>query len=167
MSKATTHEGVRRMRFVSLLDRQEQGEITQAEAAEILGTTVRAFQRWVDRYRDEGEEGQCYASTYRLDTCAGLIDKAGIGDAGTPRRHRCRHAPSWMLFAKYLGLRSSRHQYANCCPFTQSRSYCRKLFGSCRQLGTDPGNDWPPLCSFSLPVGRKQVLQLAAQIREL
>jgi transposase len=45
------------MRFVSLLDRQGQGEITQAEAAEILGTTVRTFQRWVDRYREEGEEG--------------------------------------------------------------------------------------------------------------
>jgi len=57
MSKATTHEGVRRMRFVSLLDRHGQGEITQAEAAEILGTTVRTFQRWVDRYREEGEEG--------------------------------------------------------------------------------------------------------------
>lgn len=45
------------MRFVSLLDRQESGEITQAEAAEILGTTVRTFQRWMDRYREEGEEG--------------------------------------------------------------------------------------------------------------
>lgn len=45
------------MRFVSLLDRQEHGEITQAEAAEMLGTTVRTFQRWVDRYREEGEEG--------------------------------------------------------------------------------------------------------------
>lgn len=45
------------MRFVSLLDRQERGEITQAEAAEILGTTVRTFQRWTERYREEGDGG--------------------------------------------------------------------------------------------------------------
>ena len=57
MSKATTHEGVRRMRFVSLLDRQERGEITQEEAAEMLGTSVRTFQRWSERYREEGEDG--------------------------------------------------------------------------------------------------------------
>lgn len=45
------------MRFVSLFDRQERGEITQAEAAEILGMTVRTYQRWTDRYREEGEAG--------------------------------------------------------------------------------------------------------------
>jgi transposase len=57
MSKATTHEGVRRMRFVSLLDRQERREITQEEAAEILGMNVRTFQRWAERYREEGDDG--------------------------------------------------------------------------------------------------------------
>ena len=57
MGTATIHEGVRRMRFSSLLDRQERGEITQEEAAEILGKTVRTFQRWTDRYREEGEAG--------------------------------------------------------------------------------------------------------------
>jgi len=57
MDTATIHEGVRRMRFSSLLDRQERGEITQEEAAEILGKTVRTFQRWTERYREEGEAG--------------------------------------------------------------------------------------------------------------
>ena len=57
MGTATIHEGVRRMRFVSLLDRQERGEITQDEAAEILGRSVRTFQRLAERYRDEGEAG--------------------------------------------------------------------------------------------------------------
>jgi hypothetical protein len=37
MGTASIHEGVRRIRFSSLLDRQEQGEITQEEAAEMLG----------------------------------------------------------------------------------------------------------------------------------
>lgn len=57
MSRATIHEGVRRMRFSSLLDRQERGEITQEEAAEMLGVHVRTFQRWSGRYSAEGVDG--------------------------------------------------------------------------------------------------------------
>lgn len=57
MGTASIHEGVRRMRFSSLLDRQERGEITQEEAAELLGVHVRTFQRWADRYEEEGERG--------------------------------------------------------------------------------------------------------------
>ena len=57
MGTATIHEGVRRMRFSSLLDRNDRGEITQEEAAGMLGVTVRTFQRWMVRYRDEGEAG--------------------------------------------------------------------------------------------------------------
>ena len=57
MNETTIREGVRRMRFVNLLERQERGEITQEEAASVLGQTVRTFQRWVERYREEGEDG--------------------------------------------------------------------------------------------------------------
>jgi transposase len=57
MGTASIHEGVRRMRFWSLLDRQERGEITQEEAAELLGVHVRTFQRWAARYEEEGEAG--------------------------------------------------------------------------------------------------------------
>jgi transposase len=45
------------MRFASLLDRQERGEITQAEAAEMLGVVERTLRRWRDRYAEEGEAG--------------------------------------------------------------------------------------------------------------
>jgi transposase len=45
------------MRFASLLERQEGGEITQGEAAELLGVRERTFRRWRDRYREEGEVG--------------------------------------------------------------------------------------------------------------
>jgi transposase len=45
------------MRFQSLLDRQERGEITQAEAAEMLGVAERTFRRWRDRYEEEGAAG--------------------------------------------------------------------------------------------------------------
>ena len=37
------------MRFEGLLGRRERGEITQAEAAEMLGVSVRTFQRWAER----------------------------------------------------------------------------------------------------------------------
>src|SRR5580693_3067872 len=57
MGTASIHEGVRRMGFSSLLDRQDRGEITQEEAAEMLGVHVRTFQRWAARYGDEGEAG--------------------------------------------------------------------------------------------------------------
>jgi len=57
MGTASIHEGVRRMRFSSLLDRQQEGEITQDDAAEMLGISVRTFQRWAGRLTSEGEAG--------------------------------------------------------------------------------------------------------------
>jgi hypothetical protein len=45
------------MRFEALLARQESGELSQAEAGEMLGVTERTFRRWRDRLRDEGVEG--------------------------------------------------------------------------------------------------------------
>lgn len=45
------------MRFEELLDRQERGELSQIEAAEMLGMSERSFRRWRDRLRDEGPEG--------------------------------------------------------------------------------------------------------------
>ena len=45
------------MRFEELLDRHERGELTQAEAAEMLGMWERTFRRWRERYREEGAAG--------------------------------------------------------------------------------------------------------------
>ena len=59
MNRAALHEGLRRMRFESLLDRHEGGEITQAEAAEMLDVSERTFRRWTCRYEEEGEAGLC------------------------------------------------------------------------------------------------------------
>jgi len=57
MGTASIHEGVRRMRFSSLLDRTEAKELTQEAAAEMLGINVRTFQRWAVRYEAEGDDG--------------------------------------------------------------------------------------------------------------
>jgi transposase len=45
------------MRFEDLLDRQERGELSQFEAAEVLGISERSFRRWRDRLREEGPSG--------------------------------------------------------------------------------------------------------------
>ena len=45
------------MRFEELLDRHEWGDLTQAEAGEMLGVSERTFLRWRDRYREEGAPG--------------------------------------------------------------------------------------------------------------
>src|SRR6266851_196660 len=57
MGTASIHEGVRRMRFSSLLDRTEAKELTQAAASELLGINVRTFQRWAERFEAEGDDG--------------------------------------------------------------------------------------------------------------
>ncbi len=58
------------MRFEEILLRHERGELSQLEAAEILGMGERTFRRWRDRLRDEG--------------AAGLLD----GRIGKPSPHR-------------------------------------------------------------------------------
>ena len=57
MDVARIREGIRKMRFSTIWDRWESGEIGQDAAAELLGMSVRTFQRWSDRYEAEGEVG--------------------------------------------------------------------------------------------------------------
>jgi transposase len=69
MDTARIREGIRKMRFSTILDRWGSGEMTQETAAELLGMSVRSFQRWRERYEAEGE--------------AGLVDRRG---GPSPRR---------------------------------------------------------------------------------
>ena len=87
MGTASIHEGVRRMRFSSLLERTEAKELTQEAAAEMLGINVRTFQRWASRYEAEGDEG--------------LVDRRM--DRPSPRR-----AP-WAELERMLGLYRDRY----------------------------------------------------------
>jgi transposase len=57
MDRARIHEGIRRMRFTDILGRSERSELSQMEAAELLGISERTFRRWRDRYREAGEPG--------------------------------------------------------------------------------------------------------------
>jgi len=57
MDRARIHEGIRRMRFTDVLGRSERSELSQMEAAELLGISERTFRRWRDRHRDTGLPG--------------------------------------------------------------------------------------------------------------
>ena len=57
MDRARIHEGMRRMRFTDVLGRSERSELSQMEAAELLGIGERTFRRWRDRHRDAGSPG--------------------------------------------------------------------------------------------------------------
>lgn len=57
MDRARIHEGVRRMRFEDILGRTARSELSQMEAAELLGISERTFRRWRDRHREHGAAG--------------------------------------------------------------------------------------------------------------
>ena len=57
MDWARVHEGIRRMRFTDVLGRSERSELSQMEAAELLGISERTFRRWRGRQRASGLPG--------------------------------------------------------------------------------------------------------------
>ena len=57
MKRTAQLQGLRLMRFENVLERWRGRELSQWEAAEVLGMSERTFRRWRDRYEDEGLEG--------------------------------------------------------------------------------------------------------------
>ena len=57
MRRTEAHQGVRMIKFSSILSRYEAAEFSQLEAAELLGIGERTFRRWRQRFEDEGEAG--------------------------------------------------------------------------------------------------------------
>jgi transposase len=57
MRRSEALQGVRVIKFRSVLDRYESSELDQIEAAELLGVTERTFRRWCVRYEEGGEAG--------------------------------------------------------------------------------------------------------------
>jgi transposase len=55
MRRTEVLQGIRMLRFRSVLDRWESSELSQLEAAELLGIGERTFRRWCGRYREGGE----------------------------------------------------------------------------------------------------------------
>lgn len=57
MRRTEALQGVRMIKFTSVLDRYEASELSQLEAAELLGMGERTFRRWCVRFDGEGEDG--------------------------------------------------------------------------------------------------------------
>jgi transposase len=57
MRRTEALQGVRMAIFLNLFRRWESAELSQAEAAELLGVSERTFRRWTRRYEEEGEAG--------------------------------------------------------------------------------------------------------------
>ena len=57
MRRTEVLQGLRRMKFETILERWKGRELSQSEAAEILGMSERTFRRWRGRYEEEGLEG--------------------------------------------------------------------------------------------------------------
>ena len=57
MRRSETLQGVRVIKFTSILGRYETAELNQIEAAELLGIDERTFRRWRQRFEDDGEAG--------------------------------------------------------------------------------------------------------------
>ncbi len=57
MSRTEVLQGIRLMKFEEILDRTQSRELSQGEAALVLGVSERAFRRWRERYDADGAEG--------------------------------------------------------------------------------------------------------------
>ena len=57
MRRAAVLEGLRMLKLRDVMGRWESDELSQLEAAELLGLSERSFRRWVRRYEEAGEEG--------------------------------------------------------------------------------------------------------------
>jgi transposase len=57
MRRTEQVQGLRLMKFEEIYERTTARQLSQSEAASILGVTERTFRRWRDRYEAEGAEG--------------------------------------------------------------------------------------------------------------
>ncbi len=57
MRRTEVLQGIRLMRFEGILDRTRSRELSQGEAASVLGVSERTFRRWRDRFEADGAEG--------------------------------------------------------------------------------------------------------------
>lgn len=80
MRRTEAHQGVRMIKYLSILSRYEAAELNQFEAAELLGVSERTFRRWNQRFEEDGEPGLL---DRRLGKASGkrvpLDREAGVG----------------------------------------------------------------------------------------
>ena len=84
MGRTELLQGLRTMKFETLLDRWQRSELSQAEAAEALGMSERSFRRWHTRWLEEGEAG---LHDRRLGQPSPRRMDAGVVSAGIKLTH--------------------------------------------------------------------------------
>ena len=57
MRRTEQRQGLRMLKLRDVMSRWEAAELSQLEAAELLGMSERTFRRWVRRLEEEGEDG--------------------------------------------------------------------------------------------------------------
>lgn len=57
MRRTAARQGIRMLKFMDVFGRWEASELSQLEAAELLGMGERTFRRWSRRYEEAGEAG--------------------------------------------------------------------------------------------------------------
>ena len=57
MRRTEQLQGLRMLKLRDVLSRWESSELSQLEAAELLGMSERTLRRWARRFEEDGEEG--------------------------------------------------------------------------------------------------------------
>jgi transposase len=113
MRRTEVLQGLRRMRFEDVWGRWQGRQLSQAEAAEILGMSERTFRRWRDRYEGEG--------------AAGLLDRR-LGKASARRVPADEVERVLTLYRERYGGFTARHFHDKLCRhhgFTLSYTWTR------------------------------------------
>jgi transposase len=113
MRRTEVLQGLRRMRFEDVWGRWQGRQLSQAEAAEILGMSERTFRRWRERYEGEG--------------AAGLLDRR-LGKASARRVPADEVERVLTLYQERYGGFTARHFHDKLCRhhgFTLSYTWTR------------------------------------------
>ena len=129
MRRSEALQGVRVIKFTSILSRYEAAELNQMEAAELLGIDERTFRRWRQRFEDDGE--------------AGLLDRR-LGKASGRRVPLDReHEVEALYRERYRGFTAkhfhehlvARHNFAWSYTWTKTFLYSKGLLEKAKRRG--------------------------------
>ena len=76
MRRTEQRQGLRMLKLRDVLGRWEADELSQLEAAELLGMSERTFRRWTRRYEEEGEAAMIPGHRHELVENAAFLRRA-------------------------------------------------------------------------------------------
>jgi len=129
MRRTEQRQGLRMLKLRDVLSRREASELSQLEAAELLGMSERTFRRWSGRFAEEGEAGL-------LDRRLGRRSGRAVPDAAmaeVERLYRDRYAGfTAKHFHEHL---VSDHRFAWGYTWTRTFLQGRGLLGKAERRG--------------------------------